>query len=715
MSAVLFKPAKWWSLLKLNSRRTFSTRACDRKSHGARWQIRQSVVPPRPSLVGILSAFPTSITTLPTASYSTISSEMVLDLDPTTQSNYDQIASEHVDLDWTLDFEKSIISGSITHTLAVRKDAVAAVVFDTIALSIDEVLVADKQVDFLLGEKHPVMGSALTIPLPSGLKTGNKVKCTISYRTSQKSMSLQWLAKEQTRGKLFPFLFSQCQPIYARSLAPLQDTPSVKITYNAKVTSKLPVLLSAIRVSPPSDGPAHGGKKIGTDAVTYTYKQPFPIPTYLVAIAAGNLAYHPCPPVSGKSWKTGVWAEPETLKAAYDEFGDAINEYVEKAEEVLPPYQFGVYDVLVLPPSFPYGGMENACLSFLTPTLLVGDHSLVDVVIHELSHSWFGNGVTQAHSTHFWLNEGWTTYMERLILGRLHGAGVHGLNYIIGAKAMFDDLERYKDTPKYQRLVIEFDKGEDPDDAYSKIPYEKGANLILHLERTIGGLDIFLPYVRDYVSTFMGKSITTTQWKDHLYAYYKVHGGEEKVKALDSIDWDAWFYGEGTKLPVDMQYDTTLAEAAYALAKKWSDSRNTADVSHLFKPSDLENFDSNQKAVFLERLHSYPPLPSTHVKKLGAIYGLAHTPNAELRFRYYAIAFADPTTDAAKELAPAAANWVVGKDSSGVLKGRMKFCRPVFREVNRVNHKLAVDTFVPSKDAFHPIARRMIEKDLGLA
>lgn len=641
---------------------------------------------------------------------------MSLDQDLTTQANYEEIASEHVDLDWAVDFTQRIISGSATHTLVVRKQGVKHVIFDTIGLDVEKALVEGRPAEYSLGAAHPVMGSALQIPLPATLQEGAKIKVVVFYKTTKDCMALQWLEKEQTQGKTFPYLFSQCQPIYARSLAPLQDTPAVKITYGAKVSSVLPVLLSAIRVSPPSDGPAHDGKIIGKETVTYTYKQPVPIPSYLIAIAAGNVRYLPCPKVDGKQWSAGVWAEPETIEAAYWEFGQAINKFVVTAETILPPYRFGVYDVLVLPPSFPYGGMENACLTFLTPTLLVGDRSLVDVVIHELSHSWFGNGVTQANSSHFWLNEGWTTYMERLILQLVHTPEERGFSFVIGAKSMYDDLQRYVAQPKYQRLVIPFEKGEDPDDAYSKIPYEKGANLLLHLERTVGGLEVFLPYAYDYVSTFMGRSITTEQWKAHLYAYFEKHGGQKKITALNSIDWNAWLSGEGTELPVKMEYDLQLAEQAYELAAKWDASRSTADATKLpFASSDLDAFDSNQKVAFLERLQSYPALPGSHVTLLGNLYQLAETTNPEIRLRFYEVVFLDPTSSAATALAPAAVKWVVGKDSTGVVKGRMKFCRPVFRDVNKVDHALAVQVFTSAKDEFHPIARRLIEKDLGLA
>ncbi|TEB26297.1 leukotriene-A4 hydrolase [Coprinellus micaceus] len=633
------------------------------------------------------------------------------DLDPTTQSNYNQVYTEHVSFNWTVDFESQTISGNATHTLKIKEDEPKEVIFDTLDLEIKGASVAGQTTTYEVGEKHPVMGSALSIVLPAGLKAGSTTTVTISYKTHKDATALQWLAKEATSGKKHPFLFSQCQPIYARAVTPLQDTPSVKITYDAKVASTLPVVLSAIRVSPPSDGPTHDGKALGKDLVSYTFDQPVAIPSYLLAIAVGDLEYRAFPQFEDKQWKTGVWAEPDVIEKAYWEFSEDTAKFLAKEESIVSNYRFGVYEVLVLPPSFPYGGMENPCVTFLTPTLLTGDRALVDVVVHELTHSWFGNGITHAHASHFWLNEGWTTYMERLLQQFLHSPAHRGFQFAIGAKALKDSLKGYEKTPKYQRLLIDFEKGEDPDDAYSSIPYEKGANLILHLERTVGGLDVFLPYIRDYVETFSGKSITTWQWKDHLYQYFEKHGGPEKVKSLDSIDWDAWFYGEGVDLPVEMEYDLTLAKEAYDLASRWDVARNVSDTSRLsFKESDIEKFDTNQLISFLERLQTFSALPGNLVEHLGSLYGLSTTGNAELRFRFYENALADPSSPSAKTFAEEAAKWVVGEDATAVVKGRMKFCRPTFRAIAKVDNDLAVKTYTPNKGSFHPIAAKLIEK-----
>ncbi|KAF7329344.1 Leuk-A4-hydro-C domain-containing protein [Mycena kentingensis (nom. inval.)] len=634
-----------------------------------------------------------------------------VELDPASQSNYDKILTSRVDFDWDVNFETKTLSGTATHHMTVLQDGVVEAIFDTGDLEIIKAQIDGEITPFSVDTKHDVMGSALHVLLPRDLKTGAKVQVTIKYATTKDCTALQWLDKEQTQGKSFPYLFSQCQPIHARAMAPLQDSPSAKITYTAVVRAVLPVLLSAVCLSPAYDGPPHAGKVVGKDVVEYKYEQTVPIPPYLLAIACGNVVYRPFPSV-GKPWRTGIWAEPELIEAAYWEFSEDTARFLAAEEDLVVPYKFHVYDLLVLPPAFPYGGMENACLSFLTPSLLTGDRTLVDVVVHELTHSYFGNGVTHAHAKHFWLNEGWTVYIERLMQKTLHQSeAARGFSYIIGYKGLVDDLKRYEDKPEYQRLVIDFAKGEDPDDAYSQVSYEKGANLLLHIERTIGGLDVFLPYVKDYVSTYIGKSISTDQWKDHLYAFFE--NKPEVVKKLDTIDWEGWLYGTGVELPVKMEYDTTLAQAAYTLADRWDAARDSTDLS-AFTPGDLAGFNGNQIVVFLERLQSVAALPAAHLKTIGETYALDKTPNSEVRLRFYELVLGASNSEAAKAYVGDAVKWVVGADGTGIIKGRMKFCRPVFRAVGKVDRGLAVETWAEYKEGFHPIARRLIEKDLGL-
>ncbi|KAF8329435.1 uncharacterized protein EI90DRAFT_3145933 [Cantharellus anzutake] len=602
------------------------------------------------------------------------------ELDPATQSNYLDISTSHAHFEWDIDWDKHIILGSVEHTLVAHTNVEKPVSLDSSFLSIASVEVQGKPSKFDLKQPHNVMGSALVIPLDTKLLSGDTINIKIKYSTTEKGTAMGWLDKQQTAGKQFGYLFSQCQPIYARCLAPLQDTPSVKLTYSANVRSVLPVLMSALRVSPPAEE-IHNGKEVGRDSVEYIYKQPVAIPSYIIAIAAGE------------QWATGVWTEPELMDASYFEFSHdtarpvSLSRFISEAEDIVTPYEFGVYDLLVLPPSFPFGGMENACLTFVTPTLIAGDRSLVDTVAHEVSHSWFGN--------------------NRVLRGRFHGPSERDLSYIIGRSSLISALKGFEKTPKYQRLVIEYERGEDPDDAYSRIPYEKGSNFLLYLERLLGGLDVFIPYAKDYIRTFRGKSIRTEQWKEHLYTYWRRHGGEQKVKILDAVDWDAWLYGDGLDLPVDVPYDTSRANDAYLLATRWNLSRTEHDVTKLpFSKTDLSAFNTHQIVVFLEELGKIGGalFPTSHMQHLDAIYSFNSSHNVEIRLRWYNIALA---SSSASKYANDAAEWLVDPLA---LKGRMKFCRPVFKALYSVEPELARITFLKNERYFHPIARRLIAK-----
>ena len=299
---------------------------------------------------------------------------------------------------------------------------------------------------------------------------------------------------------------------------------------------------------------------------------------------------------------------------------------------------------------------------------------MVDVVAHELSHSWSGNNVGCKSWEHFWLNESWTTWLERVLIRHDQGEPGRGFSYIIGRKSLQDSLNEFEKagTRRYQRLVIPYKTGEDPDDGFSTVPYDKGANLLLHLERMVGGLDVFLPYVKSYFETFAGKSIGTDDWQSHLFEYFGKHKDASTImpKLEKEVDWDAWLHGEGLTLPVKMEYDTTLADAAYALASRWNEARSSSDALEQFKSSDLEKFSSSQTVVFLETLEQYDALPSEYLKRMNEIYGFDKTENAEIKLRWYNVALKGD----GKDFKASAAKWVVTVGRMKVSTSRARQC-----------------------------------------
>ncbi|KAK4054352.1 Leucyl aminopeptidase yscIV [Microbotryomycetes sp. JL221] len=619
--------------------------------------------------------------------------------DPSTQSNYHDIKTTHIHLDWTVDWKHQVIAGSVKHTLLVIKDT-DKLVLDSSYIDIKQVELGSsgRKLEHELAPRHKVMGSALTVQLDRMYKAQEIVDVVVYCTTTKDCTALDWLRSEQTDSKKFPFMYSQCQAIHARSLLPCQDTPAVKLTYSAEVKSPLPILMSAIGSSPSREDISNmvtSGSIDPKNIITYKYEQKVAIPSYLIAVAGGELVFAPLGP------RTGVWAEPGVIKDAQWEFARDTEHFVSLAEDMTTPYVWGRFDSLVLPSTFPYGGMENSNMTFLTPALVVGDRSEVDVIAHELAHSWTGNSVGCANWASFWLNESFTTYLERALIEKLHGPAERGFSFLVGKIALDQALKKQAACPKYQRLHIDYLRGEDPDDGYSTVQYDKGGNLLLHIESIVGGLDEFLKYVKAYIVRFTGLAITTDDWLAHFWEYWNQY--PDKAKAIkEQVDFDAWLYGEGLNLPVEMKYNTTLADNAYALAQRWDDARAQQQWSS-FTSTDVKEFSSNQVGMFLDTLTTQDTFPKEAVEQIENAYGVNTTKNPEIRFRWYLFALKSG------QFAQDASFWVR-------TAGRMKYCRPVYSAINKVDHELAVKTFNQHGRSFlHPIARQMVEKDLGLA
>jgi len=457
-------------------------------------------------------------------------------------SNPSAVRVSHVDLDWDVLFDQKILKGAAVLTVE-RISQTEPLILDTRDLKIERVETSVEGTSyspatFTLGSSDKILGAPLTIPLPA-----KATRVRIQYSTSPSASGLQWLEPAQTAGKKDPFIFTQSEAIHARSWIPLQDTPAVRITYTAHV--RTPRNLLAVMSAENLSGPARDGD--------YRFRMQQAIPSYLIALAVGDLRFRSLGP------RTGVYAEPHTIDLAARELSDT-EKMVVATERVYGPYRWGRYDILVLPPSFPYGGMENPRLTFATPTILAGDKSLVSLVAHELAHSWSGNLVTNATWRDFWLNEGFTTYLERRILEAVYGRPREEMEAALGLRDLNEEIATLEDRDEILHIDL---KGRDPDDGSTDIPYEKGALFLRHLEETFGRAR-FDQFLKSYFNHFAFQSITT----DQFVAYLKQNLLDKDPALAAKVPVDEWINKPG--LPATAPKPTSPAFAQVeAQAKRW--------------------------------------------------------------------------------------------------------------------------------------------------
>ncbi|XP_067860717.1 leukotriene A-4 hydrolase [Heptranchias perlo] len=595
-----------------------------------------------------------------------------------------ECSTRHLALTLRVAFDTRVIQARAALTVEAQRDGLSALTLDTRDLKIHKATTNGLEAKFSLGDKHSFKGTPLTITLPFKLLRGEQAVVEVSYETSPEASALQWLTAEQTAGKEHPYLFSQCQAIHCRSMVPCQDTPSVKSTYCARVSvpKELVALMSANRDGEMIDA-QDGSRKI------YCFRQTVPMPSYLIALVVGSLESRVIGP------RSRVWSEKEMVDAAAYEF-EETETMLKTAEKLMGPYVWGQYDLLVLPPSFPYGGMENPCLTFITPTLLAGDKSLSNVIAHEISHSWTGNLVTNKTWEHFWLNEGHTVYLERMIGRSMFDEKFRQFVAIGGWKDLLEAVETFGATNPLTNLVPVL-SDTDPDDAFSSVPYEKGFALLYHLEELLGGPDVFMGFLKAYIQIFAYSSVTTEDWKKCLYSYFN-----NKAEILNKVDWKAWFHSPGIP-PFKPNYDTSMADDCIALCKRWSTATD-AELS-CFGEADLKQMSSQQKIEFLALLLLEPPLCLKNVKRMQEVYKFNGIKNAEIRFRWLRLCLRAQW----EEAIPLALQMVT-------VQGRMKFTRPLYRDLYNFEkaRQQTIDTFVKNKPSMHPITAALVAKDLHL-
>ncbi|EFN56177.1 hypothetical protein CHLNCDRAFT_22427, partial [Chlorella variabilis] len=585
-----------------------------------------------------------------------------------------------------VDFDTKVLSGHVDHTVTVRADGAAELALDMRDVAVSGITVNGAAAEYSLAEPYQALGSKLSIQLPPGLKAGDTVAVGISFETSPQASAVQWLPPEQTAGKRHPYLFTQCQAIHARSILPCQDTPGAKFSYGAAV--RVPQALRALMSAVPLLQVAQRSKA-GTRV--YRFKQAVPIPSYLLALAVGNLESRELGPISA------VWSEPEMVEAGAYEFAET-SKFLDAAEQLAGPYQWGRYDLLLLPPSFPYGGMENPCLTFVTPTLLAGDRSLANVVAHEIAHSWTGDGairrrtnapagnlVTNATWEHFWLNEGFTVFLERKILGRLYGEQMYQLQASMGWLELQDAVKSFGEGHAFTALVPNLSGGVDPDDAFSSIPYEKGFAFIHYLQELVGGSSAFEPFFKRYVQRFAATPLTSDDFRAFFCDYFKDNA------AIAQVDWDTWFYKPGMP-PVKNEYDESLGQLAYELAKRRHPRKRQATSSwRMARPFGIAAVPLPPRSLLYRCAAALPYC------RMNELYDLDNRHNSEIRSSWFQLCI-NAGDDSVLPLV------------KGFLQeqGRMKFLRPLYRALHNSKSvaakQAALDTYHEHKSTYHPIA-----------
>jgi len=592
--------------------------------------------------------------------------------DPSSFSDSSKIITKSLHLALTANLEAGVLSGYADIEISRVEPGAQTLVLDSKDLDISSIESSGSQLEYSVGDKVGDFGSPLTITL---LPTSDRVR--VHYKTSPSASGIQVLQPEQTLGKRHRYLFTQNQAIHARSVLPCQDTPGVKAVYTAAITVQSPLV--AVMSAVPVKDEVKDGQRV------FHFEQKIPIPAYLIALVVGDITSEDISP------RVRVWSEKENIAECKREFEDT-DSILQAAEAVAGPYVWGRYDLLVLPPSFPYGGMENPCLTFVTPTLLAGDKSLVNVVAHEIAHSWTGNLVTNANWEHFWLNEGFTVFLERKILGALatskgkDGEKLRSFCALAGLEALNYSIEVFGADNTLTALNTELE-GIDPDDAFSSVPYEKGFTLLMYLESLVGGHEVFDPFLRSYIQQFAYKSIKSQDFIDYFTKHFPAVG--------ESIDWSKKLKEVG--MPSDIaDYNRELLTECENVAERWS--------SGSIAPDDLVKLSPKQIVTALQLVVDSKSFDMSHIKELDATFGFGSSDNSEIIFRWCRL-----NIRARNDSIVAPALKFVTE------QGRMKYVRPIYRDLLQWDQYRdhVIETFRQYKGFYHNICSNMVEKDIA--
>jgi len=585
--------------------------------------------------------------------------------DNSTFGNIDQIATTHVHLNLTANFDTSSLEGWAYHTMMVYEEGVTQIQFDIWDLTIEEVKVDYYTASYSIQTPNPEIGQVLIVILPITVHGGEEVAVSIKYSTSPTGQAFSWLTPAQTAGGQLPYMFTQCEDINCRSVAPLQDTPAIRITYSAYVyaPSSLVVKMSANDTATTVFG----------DQTRFDFECTIPIPCYLIAMAIGDLEY------KSLGERVGVITEPSQMDAVAWEL-EEMGTILDAVEAYAGPYIWGTYTIIVLPPSFPMGGMENPLLTFASPTIITGDRSQVYVATHEMAHSWTGNQVTCQNWENFWLNEGWTVFIERKVSSTLHDLDFAKTEALLGNSSLYDDMVDNGLTDTFSSIhpVLQ---GRNPDSSFSEVPYEKGFQFLNYLE-TLVGEDNFKQFLRTYISQNSLTSITSLDFRYSWEYFVEREMGldpEGVNNILGQVDFEEWV-NVASLAPVTPDFNTPESDESAQMALDFIACG--ADTSCF--PANYEDYKtyySNLKVVFhITLLANFDQLTLPILENIDAKLDCTGDRDPEVKQRWYHIGLQltySPVYDPAHE-------WISSM-------GRSKYLNPVYQALqDSGQHDLAV-------------------------
>jgi len=583
-------------------------------------------------------------------------------------SNIEEINSTHIHLDLDVDFDSKTIQGVARHTMN-NKGANKAI-FDIKKLDIHKVTLGTEELEttFIIGDYDSILGSPLVIDISQ-----KDTLINIYYSTHSESEALGWMDASLTHDKKFPFLYTQGEAILTRSWIPNQDLPENRITYSADI--QVPVgMMAVMSASNPTET---------NDTGEYSFTMKQPVPSYLIALAVGELEFAPL------DYMSGVYAEPDILEAAKKEL-QSIPRMIHSAEELYGEYLWERFDVLFLPYSFPFGGMENPRLTFATPTILAGDGSLLSLIAHELAHSWSGNLVTMANWDDFWLNEGFTVYFENRIMEKVEGKEIADMLMLINYQELEWTINRFMDegleVETHLKLNLE---DRNPDDGMTDIAYNKGAFFLMALEEAVGR-ENFDKFLLDYFNAHKFQSITTETFVEYL---------NKNLIDKHNLDFniDEWIYGPGTPSNIT-QIESPRFAAIQDLALE---IQQGAEL-----PKDLKREDkiTQEWIAFIRAFKGN--LSVEKMKEIDAQLHFRDSQNAEIMAEWFVLGIQNEYAELRPDI-----------EAFLIKVGRRKFLEPLYtamRDQSEESNKWALEVYKKARPNYHAISYLTIDNMLGL-